>query len=351
MPRFRRLKVLAVVMSVALAACGGGDDEEAAPRATTTAPAADAPTSLPSPPAGTAPLTGLPGDPAKLRRPALIVKIDNAPKARPQVGINQADVVVEEKVEDGVTRLFTLFHSGDADPVGPVRSARSTDVELARPLRKPLFGYSGANAKFLELVRSSPIVDLGADTISELYRRQPGRPAPYNLFSSTTTLFARAPAGSEPPPPLFTYGPAGQPAGAGAAPAGGVRVEYRGKNITTIAEYRWDGGGKRWQRSQDGGAHKDEAGAQVAPVNVIVQFVEYVDTGIRDRSGAAVPEAKLSGSGEAWIFTNGQVVKGRWTNPNPDAITAYTDANGGPIRLNPGQTWVELAPIGASTVL
>ena len=122
----RRLQFIAALVAAATitAACGG-DDKKAAPKpTTTTAPTTTAPPA--ETPTSGAPLTGLAiTDPAKVARPALIVKIDNAPKGRPQEGINQADVVVEEGVEGGITRLAAIFHSQDIGEVGPIRSARS----------------------------------------------------------------------------------------------------------------------------------------------------------------------------------------------------------------------------------
>src|SRR5438105_3349546 len=142
-----------LVATSTLAGCSSKKKPVAAGKSTTTSAG---PSTTPVPP-GVAPLTGLPGDPDKLSRPALIVKIDNAPKARPQAGINKADVVVEEMVEGGITRLASVFQSTDS-PVEPVRSARSTDVAFASALHRPLFAYSGANPTFLSLVRAAPMV-------------------------------------------------------------------------------------------------------------------------------------------------------------------------------------------------
>lgn len=339
----RRLLVVLVVSSLA-AACGG-DDDASAPTTTSTPASTEAP---PQPAGDVAPLTGLPQpDAARRQRAALVVKLDNAPKGRPQAGINQADVVVVEKVEDGVTRLFSIFQSNDADPVGPVRSARSTDVALVGPLRRPLFAYAGTNAAFQRLVDAAPLVDVGFNKASGEYRRQGGRPAPYNLFATTSGLFKRAAPDAAPPLPLFTYRAAGA-APAGGEPAAGVHVEYRGRNITTRVDYGWDAGAGVWRRSQDGTPHVDTAGAQASPRNVVVQFVTYRDTGQRDTSGAVVDEAELIGQGDAWVLTDGKVVKGRWSKPSPDAVTAYADAGGAPVALTPGTTWVELAPPGTS---
>jgi hypothetical protein len=334
------LAVLAVGSS--LAACSSKKSNNAAVQKTTTSAAGPSTTPVP---AGVAPLTGLPGDPDKLDRPALIVKIDNAPKARPQAGINKADVVVEEMVEGGITRLASVFQSTDST-VEPVRSARSTDIAFASALHKPLFAYSGANPTFLSLVRSAPLIDVGVDKYGSAYHRDAGRPMPYNLVSTTSALYGGASADSKAPPALFVYGTP-----TGGAPAKGIDLVFA-DIVTTHVTYAWDG--QRWERVQNGTPHVDAAGVQVAPTNVVVQFTEYHDTGIRDRSNSPVPEGTLVGSGEAWFFTGGMVVKGRWSKPSPGAVTTYTDATGAAMKLTPGRTWLELTPSngkGSATAL
>ena len=340
-----RARAAATVVVVALigAACSGGGKKEAA--TTTTRPE---PSTTPAPTvAGNAsPLTGLPVDPALPARAALVVKIDNAPKARPQAGINSADIVVEEGVEGGVTRFATLFQSHDAPSVGPVRSARSTDLLFARQIGKPLFSYSGANSVFLDLVRQAPLVDVGVNRFPTAYHREPGRPAPYNLFSETKALFASAGDDVTPPPPLFSYRAVGEaPPEAGSEPAPRVQAIWK-LNITTTVVYAWDEASKTFRRTTDGAPHLDAAGVQVSPDNVVFQVVGYKNTGLVDRSGAAVPEAELVGEGEAWVLTGGRLVKGRWSRPSDGQTTTYTLPSGEPIRLTPGRTWLELVPLG-----
>jgi hypothetical protein len=352
-----RLQPLGLVLALALvlAACGGGDKKKATTTTTTTSPPttqAAPPTNPPPVPPGHFPFTALKGETSRLGRPALIVKIDNAPKARPQAGLAEADIVIEEMVEGGVTRFAVLYHSNEAADVGPVRSARSTDIHLATPLNRPLFAYSGANAVFQQLVNTSPLVNVGQGAVPGEYTRRAGRPAPYNLFTGTFKLFSHAPAGAGPPPPMFYYRAEGEASPIGdpiPTPQGGVNVEYRG-HIVTRAQWGWDAGARLWRRSQDGGLHVDAAGAQVSARNVVVQFVGYRDTGLRDRSNSVVPEAELIGEGEVWVLTDGKVVKGKWRRTAPPAVTEYLDAAGAPIKLTPGNTWVEL-PIPGSAGL
>jgi len=341
-----------VAGATVLAACGGGGAKSGAAKAKevpTVVPTSEVTTTTAPPVAPTSPLTGTAvANPANQNRVALIVKIDNAPEARPQAGLVEADVVFEEQVEGGISRLMAIFQSGDANPVGPVRSARSTDISIASELNHPLFGYSGANAIFLKLVRSSPLVDVGVDLQPSVYNRVKGRPAPHNLFSSTSGLYSKAPAGAAAPPPLFVYrGVAEPPAGAGIAPASHAQVAFN--NRLQVSAYDWNAGTGSWDRTENGTPHVDIAGRRASPKNVIIQMVNYHNTGLVDPSGSPVPEAELIGTGEAWILSGGMIVKGTWTKPSASAVTTYTDPAGAPVKLAPGATWVELAPPGTAT--
>ena len=305
----------------------------------------------PPPPPLPAPLTGLPLDPVGARRPVLVVKIDNAPKARPQVGLNAADVVFEEGVEGGITRFAALFHSKSANPVGPVRSARSTDISIVSALNHPLFAYAGANDVFKEYVARAPLVDVGVDNYPDRYHRDAARPSPNNLFSATDRLFDLAPDGSRPPPALFAYRAPGEAAtGAGASPASRVQVFWRASKETVVL-WEWDGTAQGWRRTQNGEAHVDAAGRQVTPRNVVVQFVTYRDTGLVDSSGTAVPEGEVIGEGDAWVLTGGVLIPARWSKPSAEEVTRYVDASGADVRLAPGPSWVELVPPGQGSVL
>lgn len=332
-------------LSLVAAGCGGGDGKEE-PTTTTTAATTAPPAPPPAGPGDAAPLTGLSQPDAAVRsRVALVVKIDNAPKGRPQVGINQADIVYEQLVEGGVTRLAAVFHSTDSD-VGPVRSARSTDISIVSSYNRPLFAYAGTNTVFQQQVNTAPLVNLSHSANGGAYRRDSSRPAPYNLFTSTAALYRLAPPGAGAPPPQFQYRPAGTPlTGGSPAAAKRLQVTYRDK-VTTEVVYEWNGTG--WARVQNGTPHVDAAGTQVAPANVVVQFVNYRDSGIVDRSNTRVPEGELVGQGEAWVLSDGKIVRGRWAKGAATDVTRFTDAAGAPIALTPGRTWVELAPPGTA---
>jgi hypothetical protein len=129
---------------------------------TTVATSAAATTTVAAPSGPPSPFTGLPpANPATLTRPALVVKINNHPLARPQIGINQADIVFEEEVE-GITRFAAVFQSQDSTPVGPVRSARTSDVDIVAQLSHPLFAWSGGNAGVQKAISNADLTDVGA---------------------------------------------------------------------------------------------------------------------------------------------------------------------------------------------
>lgn len=274
-------------------------------------------------------------------RPALVVKIDNVPRARPQAGINDADVVYVELVEGGVTRYAAVFHSENVGTVGPVRSMRTTDINLLRPLNKPLFANSGGNSRTTQAINASPLVNIGHATgAGGAYYRNNSRPAPHNLFSSTAALRRAGGTAGGAPPELFTIRRPGTELPNVTSETTGVSVQYRNTSVS----YTWNGSG--WARSQDGRPTVDTAGVRTAPETVIVQFTPY-GVSPADRNS---PEADTVGNGKAWIFTEGTLIRGSWSKPNPGDVTLYRDSQGNEVQLLPGRVWVELPKPGDASV-
>ena len=284
-------------------------------------------------------LTGRPAD-AAIDRPALVVKIDNVGRARPQSGINDADVVYVELVEGGATRFAAVFHSENVGTVGPIRSMRTTDINLLRPLNNPLFANSGGNNFTTQAVNSSSLINVGAiSSAGGAYFRNTSRSAPHNLYSSDSALRGSTSAGGV-PPSLFTIRRPGTPNPNGGEAANGVNVNYQ----STSVSYSWNGSG--WDRSQDGAATVNDAGTRTSPETVIVRFTPYGTS----RADVNSPEAITVGSGEAWILTEGQLIRGSWSKPEPDSVTAYSDAAGNPIELLPGRVWIEIPRPGDASL-
>ena len=291
----------------------------------------------------TALLTGLTTFDAQTR-PALAIKIDNVSAARPQAGINQADIVYVEEVEAGLTRLAAVFHSATPEQVGPVRSMRTGDFDLLGQFNSPLFSNSGGNRITRQLLLESTLVDVGVTSISSLYFRT-SRRAPHNLFTNPGNIWSVAqtealPAGL--PAAIFRFRKPGDPIAGTVSPATGVDIDY---GRTTVS-YDWNGTG--WDRTQDGSPTVDTDGIRTSPTTVVVQITEYGISPANERS----PEAITTGQGEAWILTDGQVTKGFWRRAD-DAIDQpieYVDAEGNVIEILPGRTWVEMPREGGSVL-
>lgn len=357
----RRAMALTLATTAVVAACSGGGGKSAstteAPsttaRATTTTAAATtttsststtttAPTTTVPPPVY--PLTGLPApDALSTLRPAIVVKIDNHPDARPQAGLNQADIVYEEIVE-GITRFFTIFQSTEAAPVGPIRSARSTDVDLLDQLNRPLFVWSGGNRNVVREIGGANAISLADGQGPGFYRDRRGRSVAveHTLFNQgTPTIYSRVEPGEIAPQPFFSYRPAGQP-----STAGQPVTTIDAKMNSVPVHWAWDAGQGLWIRSEYDAPHVDAAGVPVNAANVVVQFVPYTASSADARS----PEAVTVGEGDAWIFTDGKLIFGHWSRPDVSKPATFTDAGGQPVLVTPGRTWIELAQAGSTNV-
>lgn len=283
------------------------------------------------------PLTGLPG--AVPARPAALVKIDNGSAALPQTGIDSADIVYEEEVEGGVTRLAAVFHSTSAI-VGPVRSGRTTDVGVLGGLGSPLFLYSGANDVTEGIIRAQPFIRNRNFGTSSGYWRDDSRRAPSNLMTDTEPHWASADPVN--PPTQFHYRADG--AAAEGSPVGAITVDHG----STVAQWDWDG--TRWLRTQNGTEHRMADGTRLAVDNVVVVEVVRIDTGLVDASGGEVPEFVFVGTGPVTVYTDGKSVSGTWTRPTLNSVATLVDGSEEPIRLTPGRTWVQIVEDGAGIV-
>jgi hypothetical protein len=289
------------------------------------------------------PLTGLVAeDPAVAARPALSVKVENVAAARPQAGLNAADLVTEELVEGGLTRLLVTFQSSDAALVGPVRSARPVDAPLLRELGGGLFGFAGASAGVLaEVRRSSDATFLDPGRAPGAYRRVAGRRAPHNLFTSSQALYRagrRVDGGLGQPPQLFTYADAPP---AGATPVSRARLRF---SPSSRAAWQWDAGNRRFVRYQDGTLQRLQDGSPVTTENVVVLSVAIGTTSNVDVAGNHTPDVVVTGEGSAWVLRDGKLVGGRWRRPSASEPVRLLTPDGAPIPLQPGRTWMELLP-------
>jgi hypothetical protein len=336
---------LATASLLVAAACGSSGRKPEAQPSTTAAAAPQATTSTSTTVAAgpVFPLTGLPsGGSPNVGRPALSIKVDNAPSARPQAGLQQADLVTEELVEGGLTRFFVTYQSQDGAEVGPVRSARPVDADLLNELGGGIFAYSGAAAGEIAPVRArSGAVLLDAGAVPQGFSRARDRAAPSNLFTSTATLYRLGTRpGMAAPPALFAFSSA-DPVG---TPAGNVTLRFSGMSVVSWRALL----SGQYEREQNGAPDNDLNGQPLTADNVVVLSVAIGHTGIYDTAHNEDPLVIVTGGGPAWVLHDGVLQTGQWSRPDYHSPMTLTASNGTPMALRPGRTWIELLPLPAT---
>ena len=314
--------------------------------------------SKPAPPA-IAPLTGLivPHGSAFLTRAALAVKIENTPDSRPQSGLENADIVVEEQVEGGITRFIAIFQSRDARVIGPVRSARPEDPDLLRQYGA-ILAFSGGAQYVIDHIRHTPnIVMLGPDQAGSAFYRVDYRAAPHNLYSSTQALYGVARnKDTKPPTPPFQFSsvvPTPMPSPSPTATPSPAPIVKSGRTVsvdfstaTYRATWRWSRLAHAYMRFEGSVPHRVASGKQLSAQNVLVLYVSTYQSTHVDAAGHTTPIARVAGSGKAILFRNGVQVLATWTRRTLNDPMTFTTTAGTPLLFAPGVTWVELTPIG-----
>lgn len=311
--------------SIALAGCS---DDEPAPAADSSASATTASRSAaPEPPVS--PLTGQPLKGGRTPdHPVLAVKVDNSPSSAPQVGLGSADMVVEELVEGGITRLATFFYTRVPDSVGPVRSMRATDIGIVKPLNATLVASGGAAQTIARVEEADiPFFTEGAPG----FYRDSGRSAPYNLFVDLAEL-AGTLQGTELPEPYLPFGENGVTGRA----ATGLTATFSTASSTTFA---YTDGAYVNTDSYAG------AGDQFKATTVLVLRVEVGLAGYLDPAGYPVPETKFTGRGAVTLFSGGRMMRGSWVKDGLDAPVGLVDGDGEQLTIPPGPVWIELVPV------
>jgi hypothetical protein len=297
-------------------------------------------------PAPTCPLTGTPAPGGTVpARPALGVKIGNYPDDRPSAGLNQADVVFEEPVEGGITRLVAVFQCQSPALVGDLRSARQPDVGILSQLSKPIFVHAGGIDPVIALLQAAPLTDenLLSGAAASAVIQQPGRYAPYSTFANTATLWALDPGDTTPPAPIFTY-TASPPAGSVAGSGGSVHIPFSGTSDVT---WTWNPAANNYLRSYATGPDKLIDGSQSAANSVVIMTVQ-TSSGpwLENDEGGLEVQIPDTGSGPLVVLRNGAAITGTWTRTSLTQPPTLTATNGTPITLQPGNTWEELVPSG-----
>ncbi|GAA3772414.1 DUF3048 domain-containing protein [Streptomyces phyllanthi] len=261
----------------------------------------------------------------------LAVKIDNTSAARPQTGLDAADVVYAEQVEGGLSRLMAVYATELPEAVGPVRSARESDLELLRQFDEPTLAFSGAQSKLLPLIDEAP---LHAETPADApgaYFRSSDKAAPYNLYLRPGRLID-SPPGADALTTGFRYGEAPD----GGAPEDSRTVRYPSARFT----FTWSDSRQSWLVAMDGTPTVTTDGTRVAAPTVVVQHVDIRPSQFKDFLGNNTPYTETVGSGKAEVLRDGRVFEVNWEREEATDGTEFTTGDGEPVNFAEGQVWV-----------
>lgn len=324
-------------MAAALTACSGGEKAVRAAAAPSPVPTSASPTPVPTKAVPVDPLTGLAPRPTG---PVVVVKVDNAPLARPfHRGLGNAELVYQELVEGGATRLVAVDDDASAGEIGPIRSVREADLELLQPLGPVALAYSGGQSGVLAIVRravsAGRIQDAGYDRVTSIYRKGEQRRDARNFFTTPAKVAKARPKAGAARDIGLRFGPL-----VGGAPATGATVRFSPLSRVGLAFVAATGS---WSLSQDG---RPMPG--VAPANVVVQRVSVRGSRFKDITGSTTPYTVTVGTGAVTVFRDGRAVTGTWKRPTAKAGTRLLGKDGRDIALKPGVTWILLVPTTGS---
>jgi hypothetical protein len=287
------------------------------------------------------PLTGLQvpaNKSAALDHPVLVAKMDNTFSSQPQVGLSKADMVVEELVEGGLTRLAAFYYSEIPGNVGPIRSMRASDIDVVSPVHASLV-TSGAAGRTIARIRGAhiPFYSQGS---KGMYRSST-RHSPYNLLVHLNEIAAAAKTKAATPPNYFQWGDA--------------KDLPKGKKITTV-NAQFSGGHTTEWKFENGTYHNlnsnAPAGDQFPADTVLVLRVREGDAGYLDPAGNHVPETLLTGKGNALLFHGGRMIFANWQKGNaPTSQITLTTKSGQKLQVPAGHTWIELVPATGGNVV
>ncbi|MFF8842158.1 DUF3048 domain-containing protein [Streptomyces sp. NPDC015127] len=311
----------AASLALGLFGCSDGDDR---PEPTPTRP----PTSAQP---RTSYFTGLPADPG---RPVLAVKIDNVRPARPHTGLDAADLVYVEQVESGLSRILAVYSSRLPPQVGPVRSARESDLELLRQFGRPALAYSGAQSRLGPLIDAAPVVALPPGKAPGAYIRGSDRPAPHNLYLRPGKALDAARGVSDASDIGLRFGPAPRDG----RPTAEQTVRYPAARYA----FTWSAAEKRWLVAMDGTAARTTDGKRLGAATVVVQYTDVRPSAFRDRGGSVSPYTETVGKGTALVLRDGRAFDARWERRTAGGDTVFTTAAGERFNFARGQVWVVL---------
>jgi hypothetical protein len=271
--------------------------------------------------------------------PVLVVKIDDTPMAHPQIGLEDADVVYIEQVEGGLTRLAAVFSSKIPTRVGPVRSARISDIELLAQYGRVGFAYSGVQKKMLPVVGAANLENLGAQNHSStIYTTDTARISPYAMVLRADLLmdFVASKGLSLAQSKAMGWKFGDEPAGG--IPLTDVHISWPANSY----DAHWSASEKRWLLDHAKTPDLADSGLQLGPTTLVIQNVSITDSIYKDKVGGITPYSATVGTGSGYILRNGKSFAATWSRPTAENGTTWKGADGREIAFEKGQIWVAM---------
>jgi len=269
----------------------------------------------------------------------LVVKIDDTLSARPQIGIDRADIVYIEQVEGGLTRLAAVFSSEIPTLIGPIRSARISDIEILAQYGRVVFAYSGAQSKLLPVISAANLNDYGAQRQSPtIYTRDESRTSPTNMVLRGDLLLEKVHSDGRDVATSRSVGWS-----FGDLPSGGTAItEAKLSWPAASYELKWSKEEERWLVFNNGVANMSASGTQHGPTTVVIQNVEIVASEYGDKFGGVTPLSKTVGNGTGFVLRDGKYFPATWSRPDELSGTTWLALDGSELPFARGQIWIAL---------
>jgi hypothetical protein len=271
--------------------------------------------------------------------PVLVVKIDDTTQAHPQIGLEDADIVYIEQVEGGLTRLAAVFSSVIPQRIGPVRSARISDIEILSQFGRVAFAYSGAQSKLLPVIAAANLQDLGAQRQSPtIFTTDPNRTQPYAMVLRADLLLQHIRDKNYQIDSAKSVGFAFGSLPEGGAPTDKVVVNWPAATYSAT----WSVEESRWLLSHNNAVNVADSGVVLGPTTLVIQIVSITPSEYKDKVGGVTPFSQTVGTGKAYVLRDGQWFATTWNRPFSEGGTTFTLADGTLMNFDPGQIWIAL---------
>jgi hypothetical protein len=271
--------------------------------------------------------------------PLLVVKIDDTNAAHPQIGLEDAEIVYIEQVEAGLTRLAAIYSTVIPQRIGPVRSARISDIDILNQFGRVAFAYSGAQRKLLPVIAAANLQDMGAQRQSPtIYTTDPSRVPPFAMVLRADLLMQRIKEKNLSVDVAKNVGFV-----FGELPEGGKAVQKVVMNWPS-ATYSadWSIEESRWHLSHNGKLNLADSGVVLGPTTLVIQMVKISPSEYGDKFGGVTPLSETVGTGKSYVLRDGEVFTATWNRAFADSGTTFTLGDGSVINFAPGQIWVAL---------